>query len=70
MSADPGDVPTVLVPDEGQFYLNGDRVDLAEGPDGRQQLTRSAGGKYLVLSCSQTDRDGVRLLRVSLFRRY
>lgn len=70
MSVDYGDVPTVLVPDEGQFYSNGDRVDLTEGPAGHQQLTRSASGKYLVLSCGQTERDGVRLLRVSLFRRY
>ena len=68
MSVESDDVPTVLVPDEGQFYTNGDHVDLTDGPNGSHQLTHRAGGKYLVLSCSQTEHDGIKVLRVSLFR--
>ena len=70
MSAQLGDVQHVLVPDRGQHYANGSRVDLTEAPDGTLDLTANPRGKYLVLSCSQTERDGIKMLGVGLYRRY
>ena len=69
MSAGLGDVRHVLVPDRGQHYANGVRVDLTEGPDGAPGLEPNRKGRYLVVSCNRTERDGVKLLGVGLYRR-
>ncbi len=69
MGAESGDVRHVSVPDRGQRYTTGDRVDFVEGDDGAPDLQPSPNGLYLVVSCTPLERNGVKLLSVGVYRR-
>jgi hypothetical protein len=55
------------VPDEGQWFERGTRVDFfAAMRTGRRQLEPAALGSYEVLRCARLEADGARWLSVTL----
>jgi hypothetical protein len=55
------------VPDEGQWFERGTRVDFfAAERLGRRRLEAAALGSYEVLRCARLETDGTRWLAVTL----
>ena len=55
------------VPDEGQWFERGTRVDFFEGAHrGQRHLEPAALGSYEVLRCARLEADGARWLRVTI----
>ena len=68
MSVDYGEAPHIQVPDHGQMYANGDRLDIAEGPDGKPELRPNPAGKYLILGSRPIEAGEDGMLDVSLYQ--